>query len=122
MADGAWGVSEVVIKYHSKDGEWEVSIDPAKVDILVFNWERFKEINNIIGQPITKDHHLKADGGSDDGAFTPEQIAQQLGSNGPPRLVGPPPQGVAAEDSGDPICYHNRDCTWFCTDDTHIHH
>jgi len=119
--EGTWGVTEVVIRYHSKDGQWEVSIPPSSVDILVFNWERYQQINKIIGgTPITKGHHLNPDGGSHDGEFTPEEIARQLGSNGPPRRIGEPVPVEAGEYTG-PICVHQTECTYYCTDENHVH-
>jgi hypothetical protein len=123
---GTWAVTEVVIRYRSKDAHWEVSMDPSKIDLLVFNWERFKQINAIIGQPIAADNHFKPDGASKDGKYTAAENAQRAGTKGPPRKLPNPPgdagkNDVIEEEDTDPICIHNRDCTWYCTDESHIH-
>jgi hypothetical protein len=110
---GEWGVTQVTIKYVTADATWEVALDPAKIDILVFNQERFEKINAIIGRPLPEQNHIQPDGRPFKGPGTPQEIAKRMGLSGPPRRIGPREAGT----SHDPLCVHNQDCTWWCISD-----
>lgn len=115
MADqnSDWGVTNVTIRYVAGDSTWELSLDPEQIDILVFNRERFEQINKIIGAPIPETNHLQPDGASFDGKLTPEEAAALMGSNGPPRRIGPREEGT----SHGPACMHNQGCEWWCIEE-----
>lgn len=113
----AWGVTEVIVRYYAGKDQWEISLDPGRIDVLVFNWERFRRINEVVGGPMPASHHAMPDGASADGARTPEQMAELMGLNGPPRRIGERASGT----SGDPICFHRTECDWFCTYPNHDH-
>lgn len=115
MADEAtdWGVTKVTVRYVAGDSTWEVSLDPAKIDILVFNRERFEAINRIIGAPLPESNHIQPDGASVDGRLTPAEVAERMGLDGPPRRIGPREDGT----SHDPMCVHESNCTWWCVEE-----
>jgi hypothetical protein len=119
MESGAkkWGVTKVVVHYVAGDDTWEVEFDPKKVDILVFNWERFRKVNEVVGEPLKEDHHVRPDGRLVHGQEPPAEVARRMGLKGPPKRVGPRQEGT----SEDPMCLHNPDCIWWCMDETHDH-
>jgi hypothetical protein len=113
----AWGVTQVIVRYVSGADTWEVSLDPENIDALVFNWERFKKINEVIGDPLPEGNHVLPDGRLVQGDDPPDVVAQRIGLSGPPQKIGPREEGT----SGEPACLHNVDCTWWCIGETHNH-
>jgi hypothetical protein len=111
-----WGVTDVTIRYHAKGRTWEVSLDPEKIDILVFNWKHYERIVEVLGHPVTKDRHILPDGRSVEGKPA-EDVAREMGLKGPPREIGPAEAGTSL----DPICFHQAGCQWWCFDETHNH-
>jgi len=116
MAEQKWGVTDVTIRYFSGDEEWEVSLDPKKIDILVFNWERYKAISSQIGSPADRDREILPDGRGRNGKPAAD-VAREMGLKGPPVRTGKRRDGT----SYDPVCVHNEDCTWWCIDEGHHH-
>lgn len=108
--DSSWGVTKVIVRYVSGDSTYEVSMDPAKIDILVFNQERFRRINEVVGAPLPPTNHVQPDGRPVRGSQTPAELAREIGLDGPPRRVGPRESGT----SHDPMCVHKEDCIWWC--------
>lgn len=116
-ANQKWGVTQVIVRYVSGDDTWEITLDPKHIDVLVFNWERFKRANGVIGDPISPKNHVRPDGRLVDSDEPAADVARRIGLNGPPRRVGP--RGAGTGD--DPICIHNQNCVWWCFDETHQH-
>lgn len=114
---GTWGVTEVVVRYVAGDETWEVSLDPKHVDALVFNWDRFKAINKVVGRPLEKGHHVRPDGRLMYGNEPADEVARRMGLKGPPKKLGPRQAGTTDE----PACFHNSSCVWWCMDETHNH-
>jgi hypothetical protein len=112
MAQG-WGVTNVTVRYVAGDATWEITMDPARVDILVFNQERFRRINEVIGAALPASNHIQPDGRPVGGALPPEEVARRIGLRGQPRYVGPREEGT----SHDPLCIHSEDCTWWCIEE-----
>jgi hypothetical protein len=116
-ANKKWGVTQVIVRYVSGDDTWEIALDPKHIDVLVFNWERFKKVNGVVGDPISKKNHVRPDGRLVEGNEPAEEVAKKIGLNGPPKKVGPRESGTG----DDPICIHNQNCTWWCLDENHTH-
>jgi hypothetical protein len=119
MEGGArkWGVTKVIVHYVSGDDTWEIEMDPKKIDILVFNWKRFRRVNEVIGEPLKKNHHVRPDGRLVHGDEPAAEVARRMGINGPPRRIGRREEGTSL----DSMCVHNENCTWWCVGDDHDH-
>jgi hypothetical protein len=117
-----FGVTKVTVTYHWKGVQYEVDLDPNRIDIMIFgsdNIKRFKpHLPEPVGGPVTKNlNHLMPDGTMrkhDPKSKTEYWPAEKAGIFGTPRKVR-----MAVSGSPDDFCWHNELCNWWCVAGDH---
>jgi hypothetical protein len=120
--DGDFGVTKITIAYHWKGRQYEIDLDPNRVDVLIFgseNVKRFKPaLPKPVGGPVSERlGHLNPDGtmhNRDPKAKVEYWPAEKAGIFGTPRRVG-----RAVDGSPDDFCWHNIECNWWCVAGDH---
>lgn len=117
-----FGVNKITISYHWRGEQYEVDLDPNKLDIMIFgsaNIKKFKPpLPGKAGGPVKGSmNHLMPDGTMR--AHDPKVPAgywpfDEAGVMGAPRRIG-----LSVGGSPDDFCWHNPACFWWCVAGDH---
>jgi len=118
-------VNKVTVHYHWRGQQYEVDLDPNRIDIMIFgsaNIKKYKPgLPGRAGGPVKGNmNHLMPDGTTREGHHHKTRGAseawplQEAGVMSNPRSLGRSTGG-----SPDDFCWHELTCSWWCVAGDH---